>query len=89
MTDAKKVSILEQLLDERDEQIKQLQEENAELQKIIENYSDGYSDINELRVLINEIRKQSKEYKDITNVYTHLTNEYRKEMRSFMRKQKI
>ena len=31
MTDAKKVSILEQILDERDEQIQTLRDENAKL----------------------------------------------------------
>ena len=40
MTDKKKISILERLLDERDEQIRELQERNAELQSTIDEYSN-------------------------------------------------
>ena len=38
MTNERKVSILEKLLLERDEQIRKLQEENTELQKEIESF---------------------------------------------------
>ena len=49
VTNERKVNILEKLLLERDEQIRKLQEENAELEKEIESFG---SDIQELQDII-------------------------------------
>lgn len=66
---AKKVSILEQILDERDEQIQTLRDENAKLKAELDAYSDRniQNDIDELRDIITETRKLNREYDAIAN----------------------
>ena len=54
VTNERKVSILEKLLLERDEQIRKLQEENTKLEKEIESFG---SDIQELQDIISETQK--------------------------------
>ena len=88
MTDAKKVSILEQILDERDEQIKTLRYENAKLKAELDAYSDRniQNDIDELRDIIAETRKLNREYDTIANENRVIGKKYRMEMRKVMRK---
>lgn len=88
MTDAKKIEILERLLDERDEQIQELQKENVELQAIIDRYSVVDDEVNELRQLLKEARQLNSELSGIKNEQLRLKKEYRKEMGMFFRKQK-
>ena len=52
MTEKKKISILERLLDERDKQIRELQERNAELQATIDEYSNINTEVQELKNII-------------------------------------
>ena len=88
MTDAKKVSILEQILDERDEQIQTLRDENAKLKAELYAYSDRniQNDIDELRDIIAETRKLNREYDAIANENKVIGKKYRREMRKVMRK---
>lgn len=80
MTDAKKVSILEQLLDERDKQIRELQQQNAELEAILESYSVLDDDVQELKSLISEARQLNSELTDIRNEQSQIKREFRREM---------
>ena len=54
MTDKKKISILERLLDDRDEQIRELQQKNMELEEMIESYKCIQDDMAELKNIIRE-----------------------------------
>lgn len=80
MTDAKKVSILEQLLDERDKQIRELQQQNAELEAILESYSVLDDDVQELKSLISEARQLNSELTDVKNEQLQIKKEFRREM---------
>lgn len=87
-SNAKKVSILEQILDERDEQIQILRDENAKLKAALDAYSDRniQNDIDELRDIIAETRKLNREYDAIANENKVVGKKYRREMRKVMRK---
>ena len=61
MTDKKKISILERLLDERDKQIRELQERNAELQSTIDEYSNINTEVQELKNIIKEAKQRYNE----------------------------
>lgn len=87
-SNAKKVSVLEQLLDERDEQIRTLHDENVKLKAELDAYSDRniQNDIDELRDIITETRKLNREYDAIANENKVIGKKYRREMRKVMRK---
>ena len=88
MTDAKKVSILEQLLDERDKQIRELQQQNAELEAIIDGYSVLDDDVQELKSLISEARQLNSELNKAKNEQIQIKTEFRREMGTLFKKQK-
>ena len=88
MTDKKKISILERLLDERDKQIRELQERNAELQSTIDEYSNINIEVQELKNIIKEARQLHSELNITRNEQLQTQNDYKKEMRAFFRKQK-
>ena len=89
MTDKKKISILERLLNERDEQIQELQKQNVELQAMLDKYSHTDDDMRELKEIIEETRRLSKEYNEVKNEQIRMTKEYERDMERFMRKNKI
>ena len=88
MTDKKKISILERLLDERDKLIRDLQERNAELQSTIDEYSNINTEVQELKNIIKEAKQLHSELNITRNEQLQTQNEYRKEMRTFFRNQK-
>ena len=88
MTDKKKISILERLLDERDKQICELQERNAELQSTIDEYSNINTEVQELKSIIKEAKQLHNELNDTRNEQLQTQKEYRKEIMTFFRKQK-
>ena len=88
MTDKKKINILERLLDERDEQIRELQERNAELQAKIDEYSALDDDVQELRNLIKEAKQLDSELNVSKNKHIKSQKEYEREMKLFFLKQK-
>ena len=88
MTDAKKVSILEQLLDERDKQIRELQQQNAELEAILDGYSVLDDDVQELKSLISEARQLNSELNKAKNEQIQIKTEFRREMGTLFKKQK-
>ena len=66
VTNERKVSILEKLLLERDEQIRKLQEENAELEKEIESFGNSMLKIGEDYISSNKFtKKQTQQIKEI------------------------
>ena len=89
MTDKKKISSLKRLLNERDEQIQELQKQNVELQAMLDKYSHTDDDMRELKEIIEETRRLSKEYNEVKNAQIRMTKEYEKDMERFMRKNKI
>ena len=88
MTDKKKISILERLLDERDKQIRELQERNAELQSTIDEYSNINIEVQELKNIIKEAKQLHNELNITRNEQLQTQNNYKKEMRAFFRNQK-
>ena len=88
MTDKKKITILERLLDARDQQIRELQEQNAELQATIDQYSNINNDVQELKNIITEAKRLNNELNITRNEQLQTQKEYGKEMRTFFRKQK-
>lgn len=88
MTDKNKVSILERLLDERDNQIRELQAQNAELQDTIDQYSIINIEVQELKNIIEEAKQLHSELNNTRNEQLQTQKEYRKEMKTFFRKQK-
>ena len=88
MTDKKKVSILERLLDERDQQIRELQEKNAELEEVIESYRSVDDDMKELKKLIQNGHKLNKEYCKVNLDYNLLKNNFKKDISKVLRNAK-
>ena len=88
MTDKKKISILERLLDERDKQIRELHEQNAELQATIDEYSNINTEVQELKNIIKEAKQLHNELNITRNEQLQTQNNYKKEMRAFFRNQK-
>ena len=89
MTDKKKVSILERLLNKRDEQIQELQKQNVKLQAMLDKYSYADNDMRELREIIEKTKQLNKEFNEVKNEHLRMTKEYEKDMGKFMRKNKI
>ena len=83
MTDKKKISILERLLDERDNQIRELQERNAELQYTIDEYSNINTEFQELKNIIKEAKQLRSELNITRHEQLKSQEEYRKEMMTF------
>lgn len=83
MTDKKKISILERLLDERDNQIRELQEHNAELQSTIDEYSNINTEFQELKNIIKEAKQLRSELNITRHEQLKSQEEYRKEMMTF------
>ena len=88
MTDKKKISILERLLDERDNQIRELQERNAELQSTIDEYSNINTEFQELKNIIKEAKQLNSELNISKNKHIKSQKEYEREMKLFFLKQK-
>ena len=88
MTDKKKISILERLLDERDKQIRELQGRNAELQATIDEYSNINTEVQELKNIIKEAKQLHNELNITRNEQLQTQNDYKKEMRALFRNQK-
>lgn len=85
MTEKKKISILEQLLDERDAQIRELQRQNEELEGIIDDYRGMDDDIGELRILIKNGHKINAEYNQMNREYNQMKKNFRHDMRKVMK----
>lgn len=88
MTDKKKISILERLLDERDKQIRELQAQNAELEEVIESYRSVDDDMKELKKLIQNGHKLNKEYNKINLEYSLMKNNFKKDISKVFRNAK-
>ena len=88
MTDKKKINILERLLDERDEQIRELQERNSELQSTIDEYSNINTEFQELKNIIKEAKQLNSELNISKNKHIKSQKEYEREMKTFFLKQK-
>ena len=86
MTDKKKINILERLLDERDEQIRELQMKNAELEAMIESYSNINTEFQELKNIIKEAKQLRSELSITRHEQLKSQEEYRKEMTTFFLK---
>ena len=89
MTDKKKISILERLLNKRDEQIQELQKQNVELQAMLDKYSYVDDDIYELKEIIEKTKKLTKEFNEVKNEQLRMTKAYKSDVNKFMRKNKI
>ena len=83
MTDKKKINILERLLDERDEQIRELQMKNAELEEMIDEYSNINTEYQELKNIIKEAKQLRSELNITRHEQLKSQEEYRKEMMTF------
>ena len=83
MTDKKKINILERLLDERDEQIRELQMKNAELEAIVDEYSNINTEFQEFRNIIKEAKQLRSELNITRHEQLKSQEEYRKEMMTF------
>lgn len=85
MTDKKKISILERLLDERDEQIRELQMKNAELEEMIESYKSVDDDIAELREIIQRGHEMNEEYNKMNREFRKMNKDFRRDMGNVVR----
>ena len=83
MTDKKKINILERLLDERDEQIRELQMKNAELEEMIDEYSNINTEFQELKNIIKEAKQLRGELSITRHEQLKSQEEYRKEIMTF------
>ena len=86
MTDKKNINILERLLDESAEQIRYLQERNAELQSTIDEYSNINTEFQELKNIIKEVKQLRSELNITRHEQLKSQEEYRKEMMTFFLK---
>lgn len=83
MTDKKKISILERLLNDRDEQIRELQMKNTELEEMIDEYSNINTEFQELKNIIKEAKQLRSELNITRHEQLKSQEEYRKEMKTF------
>ena len=86
MTDKKKINILERLLDERDEQIRELQMKNAELEAMIESYKSVDDDIAELREIIQRGHEMNEEYNKMNREFRKMNKDFRRDMGKVVRR---
>ena len=85
MTDKKKINILERLLDERDEQIRELQMKNAELEEMLESYKSVDDDIAELREIIQRGHEMNEEYNKMNREFRKMNKDFRRDMGNVVR----
>ena len=85
MTDKKKINILERLLDERDEQILELQMKNAELEEMLESYKSVDDDIAELREIIQRGHEMNEEYNNMNREFRKMNKDFRRDMGNVVR----
>ena len=88
MTDKKKISILERLVLNQQQEINELRQEKAELQAKIDGYSALDDDVQELRNLIKEAKHLNSELNVSKNKHIKSQKEYEREMKLFFFKQK-
>ena len=88
MTDKKKISILERLVLNQQQEINELRQEKAELQAKIDEYSALDDDVQELRNLIKEAKHLNSELNVSKNKHIKSQKEYEREMKLFFFKQK-
>lgn len=88
MTDKKKISILEHLVSNQQQEINELRQEKAELQAKIDEYSALDDDVQELRNLIKEAKHLNSELNVSKNKHIKSQKEYEREMKLFFFKQK-
>ena len=88
MTDKKKISILEHLVSNQQQEINELRQEKAELQAKIDEYSALDDDVQELRFLIKEAKQLNSELNVSKNKHIKSQKEYDREMKLFFLKQK-
>ena len=88
MTDKKKISILEHLVSNQQQEINELRQEKAELQAKIDEYSALDDDVQELRNLIKEAKHLNSELNVSKNKHIKSQKEYDREMKLFFLKQK-
>ena len=88
MTDKKKISILERLVENQQQEINELRQEKAELQAKIDEYSALDDDVQELRNLIKEAKQLNSELNVSKNKHIKSQKEYEREMKLFFLKQK-
>lgn len=81
VTSERKVNVLENLLLERDRQIRELQDENKKLQAEIEGFSN---DILELQEIVTETRRLNKEFAGTNKEMKKLKKRYERDMKKFM-----
>ena len=86
MTDKKKINFLERLLDERDEQIRELQMKNAELEEMLENYKSVDDDIAELREIIQRGHEINEEYNKMNREFRKMNKDFRRDMGNVVRR---
>lgn len=80
MTDKKKVSILERLLNDRDEQIRELQMKNTRLEELVESYKSVDDDIAELREIIQRGHEMNEEYNKMNREFRKMNKDFRRDM---------
>ena len=78
MTDEKKITILEKMILDRNEQIIKLHNENRELHKKINAF---YRDMDELKDIVNKTNKLNKEFEKTNTEMKKLKNKYKRDMR--------
>lgn len=78
MTDEKKITILEKMILDRNEQIIKLHNENRELHEKINAF---YRDMDELKDIVNKTNKLNKEFEKTNTEMKKLKNKYKRDMR--------
>ena len=86
MTDKKKIKILERLLDERDARIRELQEQNAELEALLESYKSVDDDMEELRKIIQRGHEMNEEYNKMNREFRKMNKDFRRDMGKVVRR---
>ena len=80
MTDKNKISILERLLHEQEDEIKELQEKNEELETIIKSYECISDNMVELRQTIKKANNLNEEFKKINKDMIKIKKMYAKDL---------
>lgn len=88
MTDKKKISILERLLDERDKQIQELKQQNEELKELVANYRSVDNDMKELKELIQTGYEMNAEYRKMNQEYIQMKKDFKRDLNKLLRRSK-
>ena len=80
MTDKNKISILERLLHEQEDEIKELQEKNEELETIIKRYECISDNMVELRQTIQDANRLKGEYMKLNKDMVKIKKKYAKDL---------